>query len=367
MTAVLNDFLVLMAVRAVVGLAAGVCTVCGTAIIADAVAPQERGGALYTLALGASVALIVGIPASRLITAFFDWRTDLWRRRGSAPRTLPSTAARPAAPLRKQLSCLANHQVLAVMTSCVAMFISYSMIFTYVAPYLASVSNSLKAAIGWVLMGMGIASLVGSKLEGCLVGRVGAMRTLVMGTALHALILGLAFLFPKSDVPTGRSFTRLGLCGSRGRRARDHCRGHRNRSAVQQLLQRTSYRNLRCPPGCCRTGRVSVSLPSLRRRDACRSSQGVPPVTPRRSQQAGERRLGPRRVPAVIPPATALIPRMEMPTARIRLTSSAAPRPYGLSNPIRSNWHSGASASIRRSRMREASRASSAASRSGCV
>ncbi len=204
-----RGFPMLLIVRVFIGLASGVAIVAGTDIITNIVPPEERGKALFDLALGASVALIFGMPASRFVTNLFSWQVVftglavlLLLLIAAAFRLLPSTAVAAVAPLRKQLSYLGKGKILAILLACTVTFISYSMIFTYIAPYLNGVSPRLGGGTSLVLMALGVSCFFGSKAGGFLVGRIGPMGTLVLGTASQALFLMLVFFSSSSDLLT---------------------------------------------------------------------------------------------------------------------------------------------------------------------
>ena len=209
LTAASRGFFMLLLIRVFIGMVSGVAIVAGTDIITSLVPSEERGKALFNLALGASVALIFGMPASRFFTNLFSWQVVFTALAvllvlliAAAFRLLSPTEGEPAAPLRKQLSYLRNGKVLAVILTCVVNFISYSMIFTYIAPYLGGISDHLGAATSLVLMGLGISCFFGSKAGGILVGRIGPMETLVLGTLSQALFLVLLYLSSPSELLT---------------------------------------------------------------------------------------------------------------------------------------------------------------------
>lgn len=204
-----RSFLMMLIVRVLIGATAGVAQVSGTDIIASTVPAHKKGKALFTIALGASTALIFGMPASRLITTLFGWKAVFLGLTLllsvlilEAYRILPETTKKEIVPIRHQLSYLKNGTILAILLSCIVTFISYSMIFTYITPYLRSVSNNLGMITGIIIMGLGVSCFIGSIVGGSLVGRLGPSGTMILGTALQAFSLIMVFIVFKSEFLT---------------------------------------------------------------------------------------------------------------------------------------------------------------------
>ncbi|WP_318153014.1 MFS transporter [Metabacillus arenae] len=68
-------------------------------------------------------------------------------------------------------------------------FISYSMLNTYITPFLTTVMPTMKEKLSMILLAMGVASLIGSKVGGLLADRIGIVRTLVGSMAVHIISL----------------------------------------------------------------------------------------------------------------------------------------------------------------------------------
>ena len=64
-------------------------------------------------------------------------------------------------------------------------FIAYSMMYTYITPFLTQVVSVGPGQISIVLLALGIASLIGSKLGGVLSDRIGTRRTLLGDLVVH--------------------------------------------------------------------------------------------------------------------------------------------------------------------------------------
>lgn len=82
------------------------------------------------------------------------------------------------------------------------MFISYSVVNTYITTFLISVMPKIEREISVILFGLGIASLIGSKLGGFLVDRIVASRTLILGMVTQAIALTMISIFSGSVIVT---------------------------------------------------------------------------------------------------------------------------------------------------------------------
>lgn len=91
-------------------------------------------------------------------------------------------------PLRKQLALLKNAVSFGVT---LFMFIGYSVVNTYITPFLTSAMRISGGEVSVILFALGIASLIGSKLGGLFADRIGTTRTLVGGMVVQALALAL--------------------------------------------------------------------------------------------------------------------------------------------------------------------------------
>jgi MFS transporter, DHA1 family, putative efflux transporter len=94
-------------------------------------------------------------------------------------------------PLRKQLALLKNPMIAVSFGVTLFMFIGYSVVNTYITPFLTSAMRMGGGEVSVILFDLGIASLIGSKLGGLFADRIGTARTLVGGMVVQALALAL--------------------------------------------------------------------------------------------------------------------------------------------------------------------------------
>ncbi|MCF2939999.1 MFS transporter [Paenibacillus alkaliterrae] len=208
-TVALPGFGFMIASRIALGIGFGVYGVCAFSIV-EKLAPEGRkASALSNLAMGFSAALVIGIPIARLITAAYDWKVIFWGigllsliAFFAVARAIPATQGEALISLGRQLALLKKPKIVIALGVTFLMFISYSVINTYITPLLTSLMPTIEQQISVILFGLGVASLIGSKLGGFLADHIGAARTLVCGMAVQAIALVLISIIPGSVIVT---------------------------------------------------------------------------------------------------------------------------------------------------------------------
>lgn len=196
MTVTLSGFIFLMASRVVLAVGTGVFVI--TAItVAPKLAPSGRqASAVATIATGFSAALVIGVPIGRVVATAYDWKTIFWGiglicllSIFAVAKTIPATKGESPIPLDKQLALLKRSNILLALGMTLFVFISYSVFNTFMTPFLSSVIKVSDREISIILFGLGIASLIGSKIGGFLADRIGTARTLFGSNVLQLLAL----------------------------------------------------------------------------------------------------------------------------------------------------------------------------------
>lgn len=195
----LSGFYFLMASRVLLGVGSGIFVVTAYSIAAKLASPGKQGGAMANVAMGYSSSLVFGVPIGRVLAASYDWKTIFWiigifslLSIFAVAKAIPELEAEVAVPLSKRLAPLKNPQVAITLGVTFFIFIGFSVVDTYITPYLTEIMPAAKNEISFVLFAMGIASVVGSKLGGLFADRFGIFRT-QMGSMIIQLI-GLVLL-----------------------------------------------------------------------------------------------------------------------------------------------------------------------------
>lgn len=203
----LHGFGLLMFSRVLLGIGSGVYNVCAFAIVASIAPEGRKARSISNLAMGSSAALVFGVPIGRVIASQYDWRiifgiTSFLTLISifCVMRLIPMVEGEAPIPLGKQLSILKRSDISMALGVTFLMFVSYSVVNTYITPFMKSVIPSIEESISIVLFALGLASLVGSKLGGFLADRIGAARTLIGGIIVQVISLTIVSLFSTSEM-----------------------------------------------------------------------------------------------------------------------------------------------------------------------
>jgi MFS transporter, DHA1 family, putative efflux transporter len=206
-TFVLPGFGFLMASRVVLGVGTGVFIVTAYSIAAKLAPTGRQGRAMSNVAMGASASLVFGVPIGRVVAAAFDWKAIFWGLGlfillaiFAVARTIPVTEGEAPVPLGKQFALLKKPRITNTLGVTFLVFIGYSVVNTYITPFLASVMPMMEREMSVILFALGIASLIGSKLGGLLADRIGTARTLVVSMVVQALALALLSIVARTTI-----------------------------------------------------------------------------------------------------------------------------------------------------------------------
>jgi DHA1 family putative efflux transporter-like MFS transporter len=206
-TVALPGFGYLMVSRVILGVGTGVFVVTAYATAANLAPPGRQGRAMSNVSLGFSASLVFGVPIGRVVAAAYDWTLIFWvigffTLLGifAVARTIPSTEGELSVPLGKQLALLKKPEIAFALGVTFFVFIGYSVVNTYITPFLTSVMLIRGGEVSVILFALGIASLIGSKLGGFLADRIGTARTLVGSMVVQALALALLSIVVRTTI-----------------------------------------------------------------------------------------------------------------------------------------------------------------------
>lgn len=196
-TALSTHYGLTLAARFVAGMAAGVVWGLLAGYARRLVPHHLQGRALAVAGVGQPIALAIGVPLGTWLGTLFDWRGVFWIM--SALSLLLFTWVRLAVPdfvgqsARQRLPIRRIFLMPGIRPVLLALFawiLAHNILYTYIAPFLASVG--LGQRVDAVLLLFGVASIVGIWITGLLVDR--GLRTLtLLSLALFtaaALVLG---------------------------------------------------------------------------------------------------------------------------------------------------------------------------------
>ncbi|MGG3422769.1 MFS transporter [Heyndrickxia faecalis] len=193
--------------RIIMALGAGMVVV--TALtIAEKIAPRgKKASAIATVIMGLTASLIIGVPLGRMTSEVLGWKAVFG---GIAllglvamviiSLTIPKIQVEKLTPLNQQLALLKKPKVVLGLAITFFWLGGYSIVYTYLSPYLLNISGLSDKLLSGVLLIFGIASLVGSKFGGFSTDRWGVRFTLIGGMMLHITMLVLLSIVTHSYV-----------------------------------------------------------------------------------------------------------------------------------------------------------------------
>ena len=195
-TLMTSEFFPQMAARVLLGVGTGVFIVTAYAVSAKLAPPGKQGSAMANVAIGFSSSLVMGVPIGRVIASAYDWKTIFWiigifsiGAIIAVAKVLPDMAGEEPVPLSRRLALLKSPQLALALCVTFFVFLGFSVMDTYITPYLAAILPRTEHGISAILFALGIGSVVGSKIGGLLADRLGTFRTLLGAMSVQILAL----------------------------------------------------------------------------------------------------------------------------------------------------------------------------------
>lgn len=191
-----SSFGFLVGSRVILALSTGGFFVTALTVATKLAPPDKQGSAIATLLMGFSSSLIIGVPLGRVIAASYDWKI-IFGGIGVLGLfallliyfTIPTSNGEAPVPLSKQLALFKDPRITVALMVTFFWIGGYSIVYTYISPFLLTVTGMNEQWVSAGLFAFGVASLVGSKFGGYSTDKWGVPRTLIGGMTAHAIIL----------------------------------------------------------------------------------------------------------------------------------------------------------------------------------
>ncbi|MEJ8305228.1 MFS transporter [Saccharibacillus sacchari] len=205
----LSGFGYLMLSRVVLAIGSGVFAIAAKTAASHLAPPEKQAGAIGTILLGFSAAIIVGVPIGRVVAMSHDWRF-IFVGIGllsllsimAIMAVIPAKIKGEVTPIGMQLAYLKQPKILTGLAVTFFWQLGYGMMYAYITPFLLQVALLREGQISMALFAFGIATLIGSKFGGWMSDVVGNGKTLMGSLTVHALALVTLSVMPGSTFVT---------------------------------------------------------------------------------------------------------------------------------------------------------------------
>ncbi len=196
----------LLLIRFITGVSASSYAVLATATVAAISSRDKLGRSLALLIMGNALALVIGIPLTRILVSFLEWQSIFWILSFLMIfallyfiKFLPSTGeAAASVDLKTELAFFKDKETSVVISSTFITFIGFGGFYTYVTPYILELFPSLNDKMSWILMFIGVASFTGNLIGGIFADRMGYAKSLLFGS-ITQIIFSIIILFTQSS------------------------------------------------------------------------------------------------------------------------------------------------------------------------
>lgn len=168
-SALVNDYVQLLACRAVAGLGAGVYLATGIAASAAVSEPQRRGKAIAVIMAGMASGTVLGVPLSLILADHAGWQAALWLVAAlgfvawlGLVFKLPTIAAGPQVALSRKLALLSDTKVLTILAVSLLAAVSSLGLYTFIAPLMSDAAGSPSFNVTPYLWVWGLGGVAGS-------------------------------------------------------------------------------------------------------------------------------------------------------------------------------------------------------------
>lgn len=197
----IHQFIPMVSIRFLMGLAGNCYSVLATATIAALTPKEKLGSALSILIAGSAAANIIGVPMVRAFSDVLSWQENYMILIAIMVISLlyfllklPALhEERDGFNLKEEFAWLKNKQVLIALLASLITFFGYGL-QTYLTPYVIELFPQMEQHMSFILVLIGIFSFVGNYIGGVLCTKYGYYKSMIFSTALQAITAALMLI-----------------------------------------------------------------------------------------------------------------------------------------------------------------------------
>ena len=183
----------LLVVRLIMGISGNSYGVLAISSVLALSSKERQGRSMALYLMGSSLALVIGIPLTRVLTAIFEWQSIFWILNILMILALiyfqlffpEGDHSSTKLILKAELQYFKDGKVLLIILYTLIMFIGYNAFYTYITPYLLLLFPSLETMMSFVLVLLGVASFVGNLIGGHVSDHIGYAKSMLLGAVLQ--------------------------------------------------------------------------------------------------------------------------------------------------------------------------------------
>lgn len=164
---------------------------------------DKQGRTMAFLIGGASLSLVIGIPLTRALTSYFDWRVVFWMLNIIMIISLlyfmiflpDGKEEATELNLKNEMKYFRDGKTLVVIIYTFVMFSGYIAFYTYITPYILELFPSFEASMSLILVALGVASFIGNWLGGRVCDRIGYFKSMTIGAVAQLVISIMIIVF----------------------------------------------------------------------------------------------------------------------------------------------------------------------------
>lgn len=197
-SAMTDTYALIALLRVGIAVSTGIVVVAALGMAHRALPAAHRARGIAIVVMGFTAALVLAVPAGRLLAMAFGWRSVFSAMvvlavvmaaivRLALPQTPPGTNL----TLRDQVRVVRRPGTVSGLTITFLWLAGYGVVNTYLTPWLIADGHVPVGGVTWILLLFGLASLAGTQLGGLLSDRRGYTVALLLTLTAHVVVLAL--------------------------------------------------------------------------------------------------------------------------------------------------------------------------------